>query len=174
MFPESPGRGTLPSPAPARAVEPTSPARDCALGPARPSPTGDQQGGCTGGSGSDPHSRRPRVPGAARQASQPFRSERCSRRRGCGLQVGSGKDEAGRAAGMPEMGGWWQGCWEPSRGLGEAGGREGGGGGMREPGLGPALDPRWAGGWRRVGAPPAERVVARGPLHRWEGPVSLH
>ena len=39
----------------ARAVEPTSPAGDCALGPARPAPTGDQRGGCTGGSGSDPN-----------------------------------------------------------------------------------------------------------------------
>lgn len=45
---------------------------------------------------------------------------------------------------------------------------------MREPGLGPALDPEWAGEWRRGGAPPAERVVARGPVLRWEGPVTRH
>ena len=34
--------------------------------------------------------------------------------------------------------------------------------------------PQWAGEWRRGGAPPAERVVARGPVHRWEGPVTRH
>ncbi|XP_068824502.1 Golgi apparatus membrane protein TVP23 homolog A [Capricornis sumatraensis] len=87
VFPESPGRGTLPSPAPARAVEPTSPAGDCALGPARPSPTGDQRGGCTGGSGSDLPTPAPAPTAAARRASQPFRCERCSRRLGCGLQA---------------------------------------------------------------------------------------
>lgn len=77
--------------------------------------------------------------------------------RGCRRWEGDGKD----AGSLPEG-------WE------KLGGRGGGGGGMREPGLGPALDPEWAGEWRRGGAPPAERVVARGPVLRWEGPVTRH
>ena len=88
--------------------------------------------------------------------------------------MGSGKDEAGRAAGMPEMGGWWQGCWEPCGGLGEAGrkrrreGRDAGAGAWA------CAGPQVGGRVEKGKAPPAERVVARGPVHRWEGPVTRH
>lgn len=62
--------------------------------------------------------------------------------------MGSGRDEAGRAAGI-----WgWEGGGEDARSLRERWEKRGGGGGMREPGLGPALDPKWAEGGEGEGS----------------------
>lgn len=165
--PRDPGRGTSQAPPPPGQSSPPPRPRLRSGGLRAPLPhRRPAEGWLHRGLPGLTHSRCPASP--ALPARHPSPSSERQPEAGLWPPGGLWEDEAGRAAGMPEMGGWWQGCWEPSRGL-EKLEEEKEEGGMREPGLGPALDPRWAGGWRRVGAPPAERVVARGPCTAGKG-----
>lgn len=171
--PRDPGRGTLlgaSCPRPEQS-EPTSPASRLRLGAAAPPPPETSKEAAPGAWAPTPlpPPSRPRAKQPARHPS-PFRSERCSRRRGCGLQA------LGR---MKQVGPLWD------AGDGEGGGKDAGSlpewpgrswsegegewrGGIREPWAWACAGPQ-GGRVEKGRAPPAERVVgqrAPAPLGR--------